>query len=200
MVTSLSDLDLSKSYTYADYLTWQFDEMVEVIKGKVFKMSPAPLPSHQVVAGNLYLKMRLFFENDTCQLFFAPFDVRIPTKSSKDEDIVTVFQPDLCVICDISKIDRRGCLGAPDLVVEILSKSTAEKDLKIKYNLYEEAGVKEYWIIEPEYRKIDQYSLENRVYSLRKIYTQSDTMSSILFPELKIAVVDVFKNADLLDR
>ncbi|MEQ9300357.1 MAG: Uma2 family endonuclease [Cyclobacteriaceae bacterium] len=200
MITSLSELDLSKSYTYADYLTWQFDEMVEVIKGKVFKMSLAPLPSHQLVAGKLHLRMGHFFEDEPCQLFIAPFDVRLPTKSVKDEDIVTVFQPDLCVICDLEKIDRRGCLGAPDLVVEILSKSTAEKDLKVKYQLYEEAGVSEYWIVEPEYRKIDQYQLKEASYQLVKSYTQSDTISSALFPALSISVADIFKEADLLDR
>lgn len=128
--------DPSLSYTYADYLQWKFEEQVELIRGKIFKMSPAPTPLHQKVRGRLFLRFGNFLENKHCQLFSAPFDVRLPVKNKKkDSEITTVVQPDLCVICDESKIDNRGCLGAPDLVIEVLSQGNSTKEIKLKYEL-----------------------------------------------------------------
>ena len=116
--------DLSGTYTYADYLTWQWEEMAELINGKIFKMSPAPSGLHQRISGNLFGPLWNYFRGKKCQVFSAPFDVRLPGSSKKDRDIITVVQPDLCVICDPSKMDERGCLGAPDWIIEILSKYT----------------------------------------------------------------------------
>ncbi len=195
-ITSISQLDFNKIYTYADYLTWQFDEVVELIKGRLYKMTPAPLSEHQRVSGNVFFYLFSYFKNKPCQLFDAPFDVRLPAKGAKDEDILNVFQPDICVICDESKVDRRGCLGAPDLIVEILSQSTAEKDLKIKYALYEEAGVQEYWIAIPQAKSIQHYHLQDGKYVLCGILTESDTITSKLFPDLSIALKDVFEGID----
>src|SRR5215213_10110840 len=113
-------------------------------------MSPAPAPLHQKISGRLFLRIRNFLENKTCHLFSAPFDVRLPRKNKrKDSEITTVVQPDLCIICDELKIDDRGCLGAPDLIIEILSPGNTEKEVKLKFELYEESGVKEYWVIYP---------------------------------------------------
>jgi Uma2 family endonuclease len=146
----LSDLDISKTYTYADYLKWTFDERLELIKGKIFKMSPAPGSIHQRISHRISLKLGNYLIGKSCEIFVAPFDVRLPRLSINDKEILTVVQPDICVICDPAKIDAKGCLGAPDVVVEILSPGNNKKELKNKYEAYEEAGVLEYWIIQPD--------------------------------------------------
>lgn len=135
-----SDLDLSKTYTYADYLKWQFDERLELIKGKIFKMSPAPSSNHQDIAIKVSSELYYHLKGKSCKVFAAPFDVRLSIKIN-DEQVVNVVQPDICVICDLSKIDARGCIGAPDIIVEILSPGNNTKELQNKYEVYEEAGV-----------------------------------------------------------
>ncbi len=142
----LKDLDLTKHYTYADYVKWTFSEAVELIKGRVFKMA-APLSNHQKTSGNLYRIFANYLYKKQCDVYHALFDVRLPKPMSQrrsDKDIETVIQPDICIVCDTLKIDRRGCVGAPDLIVEILSKGTAEKDVKDKFELNEESGDREY--------------------------------------------------------
>jgi Uma2 family endonuclease len=125
--------DLAGTYSYADYLTWQLPEMVELIRGKIFRMSPAPSSRHQKVSGKLFLRIGNFLERQKCQVFSATFDVRLPLKEKSDKEINTVVQPDLCVICDPSKIDDRGCLGAPDWIIEnyhnILHPKTCVRNL-----------------------------------------------------------------------
>ena len=137
------------TYTYADYLQWKFEERLELFKGKIFRLA-APNTKHMVVASNLHLQIGSHFKNHTCFAFIAPFDVRLPVRNrKKDNEITTVVQPDLGVVCDRTKIDERGCCGAPDLVIEILSPGNSEKEVQLKFELYEEAGVKEYWLINP---------------------------------------------------
>jgi Uma2 family endonuclease len=125
-----TDLDLSKSYTYADYLTWDFPERLELLLGKIFPMSPAPSTGHQDISSTLMGQIIQYFKNRGCKVFSAPFDVRLPSPSErkKPEYIDTVVQPDLCVVCDLSKLDKRGCLGPPDWIIEIMSPSTSKKD------------------------------------------------------------------------
>ena len=136
-------------YTYADYLKWKFEERRELFRGKIFKLS-APNTRHQIVSMKLRLRSGGFLEKHPCFVFVAPFDVRLPVKNrKKDNEITTVVQPDLGIVCDRSKIDQRGCCGAPDLVVEILSPGNSQKEVQLKFELYEEAGVTEYWIINP---------------------------------------------------
>ena len=156
-VTRFEDLDLSKQYTYADYLTWEFSERVELFNGWVAKMSRAPTSYHQKVSGELYYHFRKHLGRGPCQMFPAPFDVRLMSKAGVD----TVVQPDLCVICDETKIDRRGCNGAPDFVVEILSPGNSKRELRDKFGLYEEAGVKEYWVVDPQRRSVERYVLKD---------------------------------------
>jgi Uma2 family endonuclease len=121
------------NYTYTDYLTWEMEEMVELIKGKVFKKAAtAPRRILQRLTGNLYTEMNLFLKGKKCQAYIAPFDVRLPLKSKSDDKIYTVVQPDVCVVCDPEKLDDRGCIGAPDLVVEILSPGNQELELQKK--------------------------------------------------------------------
>lgn len=188
--------DPSLRYTYADYLQWKFEEQVELIKGQIFKMSPAPNTKHQIIAGNLFVELKNFLKNQKCKTFIAPFDVRLPIKSQKkDSEITTVVQPDLCVVCDESKIDDKGCIGAPDLIIEILSPGNTKKEVKIKFELYEEAGVKEYWVVYPAEENIAVFILnEKGKYEGAKIYAGNDSILSAAIEELTIKLHDIFTN------
>jgi Uma2 family endonuclease len=190
IVTKFSDLDLTKTYSYADYLKWQFQERVELIKGFILKMSPAPSMVHQRISSNL---TGCFYENlkrKPCNVFQAPFDVRLPIPSAKKDS--TVVQPDLCIICDESKLDARGCNGTPDLMVEIISPNNSKHDVHTKFNLYQEAGVKEYWIIEPNDKIILVYTLVNNEFIGLKPQVEGEKIKSPFFPELDIAIEDIF--------
>ncbi|MGK0413927.1 MAG: Uma2 family endonuclease [Polaribacter sp.] len=189
-------LDYGKVYTYADYLQWRFKERIEIIKGKVFKMSPAPARNHQFTSRELGRIFVNFFHKTTCEVYIAPFDVRLVDKrknSTKDEDITTVFQPDLCVICDKNKLDKRGCIGAPDLIIEILSPSNSSREMKNKYELYEENGVKEYWIVDYVYKTIHRYVLKDDIYIGLKPLIAEETATSYIFPELSFLVGEIFE-------
>lgn len=188
-----ADLDLSKTYTYADYFSWQFEERVELIKGKIFKMSPATNRIHQKLAGYVHIRLGNYLEGRSCEVYEAPFDVRIPRISSEDKQIITVLQPDICVICDLSKLDKRGCLGAPDLVVEILSPGNSARELKNKYDAYEEAGVKEYWIVSPQNQWARIYTLEDGKFRESPYYVAGDTAPSTVLDGFAIVIDDMFR-------
>lgn len=192
IITKFSDLDLTKQYTYADYLLWQFSERVELIRGFIKKMSPAPSRYHQTVAQNLSGIFYTKFRNQQCKVYFAPFDVRLPIPSKNKE--ITIVQPDLCVVCDESKLDDSGCNGAPELVIEILSPNNSKHDLDTKFKLYEEAGVLEYWIVEPVEKMLLVYTLINGKYIGLPPQTEGENIQSRLFPAMEIAVIDVFEN------
>lgn len=195
-ITSLDQLDLSKRYSYADYFKWKFQERVELIKGFIHRMTPAPAPTHQIVFRKLFLRFGNFLEKSACQLFPAPFDVRLPDskKQLDDELVYTVVQPDMCVICDADKIDDRGCLGAPDLMVEILSPGNSKKEMGIKFDLYEENGVKEYWLVDPSEKVVFVYVLEDDRFIGLKPFTEDDEISPKLFPELRFLVKGIFED------
>ena len=186
--------DPSLSYTYADYLQWKFEEQMELIRGKIFKMRPAPAPRHQQISISLASEIYNFLKKKSCKVFTAPFDVRLPVRNKKkDNEITTVVQPDICVICDETKIDSRGCLGTPDLLIEILSPGNTEKEVKLKFELYEEAGVKEYWIVYPAEENIAVFILnENGRYDGAKIYAGNDRIKSIAVKGLIIQPADIF--------
>jgi Uma2 family endonuclease len=156
-------LDLKKRYTYADYLTWEDDKVRELIDGFIKIMSPSASMKHQeisvILVANLYRMIRK--NSGNCKVFHAPFDVRLPKNGEKDDkEIYNVVQPDICVVCDLSKLDKRGCLGAPDLVIEIQSYSTAKYDLTQKFTLYETSGVREYWVVFPYEDVIEVFLLQ----------------------------------------
>lgn len=194
MITSLSQLDLNKTYSYADYVLWQFKERVELLRGKIMTMSPAPNNLHQQVLSELHGHFYIFFKSHPCQVRFAPYDVRLldSKKSHSDNNIFTVVQPDLCVICDESKIEDRGCLGAPDLIVEILSPGNSDKEMKIKYELYQENGVREYWIIHPTEKQLFIFVLENGIFTGKHPIISSDMARSYIFPDLNFPLGDLF--------
>lgn len=180
-ITSLSQLDLNGSYSYGDYLKWKFQERVEIIKGKIMAMSPAPNRLHQRISMKLTKAFLDVFDSHQCELYVAPFDVRFPDNNGK---IKTVVQPDLCVICDPNKLDEKGCIGAPDLIVEILSPGNSKREMKDKYELYQEQGVSEYWIVRPEEQHIQIYVLENGRYIGVQPVVEGDVVTSIKFPAL----------------
>lgn len=187
--------DVSLTYTYADYLKWSLPEMVELIRGKVYKMSPAPSSRHQSVVVNLAAEIKLFLKKQTCKVFVAPFDVRLPRKGKADREIITVVQPDLCVICDPAKIDERGCIGAPDWIVEILSKHTSAKDLNEKFDVYEEAGVSEYWVVHPDEQTVLVYTRndQGKYEGILKPYTRTDNVQPKTLPGLTIDLNEIFE-------
>lgn len=192
-MTNFSDLDLNKSYTYADYLTWKFQERVELIKGKIFKMSPAPRVRHQEVSAFVMNRIYNFLFGKNCKVFSAPFDVRLTKRNKKNELVKTVVQPDICVICDPDKLDEFGCIGAPDIVVEILSPGNNSKELKNKYEVYEENGVKEYWIIHPEEKTFLAYILNKKgKYETVGLKTMGDDITTPVLPGFVLKLDEVF--------
>jgi Uma2 family endonuclease len=194
-ITSLAQLDRGRTYSYADYLGWKFTEMVELLQGRLFPMS-APLEVHQRISWNLGLELGKALEGKPCRAYTAPFDVRLPDRqkvAAGDDDIHTVVQPDLCVVCDLAKLDRRGCLGAPDLVVEILSPGNSEREMGQKYDLYEEAGVREYWIVQPDNRSVLRFALNEagQFVGLRPV-AHGEPLTSAIFPGLSLPTEKIF--------
>ena len=188
-ITSLNQLDLVNGiYSYADYLVWKIKERVELLKGKILEMS-ASSPIHQEISGNLQGALFVFLKNSKCKLYTAPFDVRFPQKG--ESQVYTVVQPDLCVVCDFEKIDSKGCVGAPDLVVEILSPGNSKKEMKSKFALYQEEGVREYWIVDPDRELVFVYVAENKKFK-PTIPIADDYVYSTIFPDFKIHTSDLF--------
>ncbi len=187
------DEKLDKKFSYADYLSWPDDERWEIIKGVAYDMSPAPAREHQRVSAIIFAKIYNFLSNKKCEVYFAPFDVRLgETKDEADEEIETVVQPDIVVICDQNKLDKRGCLGAPDITVEILSPSTSYKDQTEKLLLYEKHGVKEYWIVNPDAKYAMIYCLEGVKYGKPEYLTENDILESRALEGLKINLSEVW--------
>jgi Uma2 family endonuclease len=194
----LSDLDLNKTYSYADYLQWTFQERLELIKGKVFKMTPAPASSHQKISWNISGELYSYLKKKPCQAFSAPFDVKLPSRTAvNDSQIYTVVQPDICVVCDAHKIDRKGCTGAPDIVIEILSPGNSQKELRNKYEVYEESGVKEYWIVSVQNLSFLRYTLnvEGR-YQASRLLTLGDQLTTPILPGFALNLDAVFEGID----
>ena len=189
MITDIEQLDLTKTYTTADYLQWRFQERVELIWGQLFKMSPAPSSRHQIISGSLHSIFWNYLKNKSCKVFAAPFDVYLPTENKN-----TVVQPDLCVICDPAKIQHKGCVGSPDLVIEILSPGNSRKEMREKYDLYEACGVLEYWVVFIEEQIVQRYQLDQRgVYQAQKPNVTGDVVSPLCLAGLGVAVEEVFE-------
>lgn len=180
-------------YTYEDYLKWPEDERWEIIDGIAYDMTPAPLSNHQRVSRELLVSFYQYLKDKSCEVFAAPFDVRMPRAAESAKKATTVVQPDLTIICDQGKIDRRGCVGSPDLVVEISSPSTFHKDIKTKFKRYEEAGVKEYWIVHAEGKTIVVYRLqEDGSYGKPEIFGVEDELTVGIFPDLVLNLKELF--------
>ncbi|ABI68831.1 Uma2 family endonuclease [Syntrophomonas wolfei] len=183
-----------KKYSYADYLQWPDEERWEIIDGVPYDMSPAPSTKHQAISMELGRQIANYLRDKECQVFAAPFDVRLPLNAEKDEEIYNIVQPDLSVICDPSKLDEQGCKDAPDLVIEIISPFTAKKELNEKFNLYERSGIPEYWVVFPKFNVVVVYSLDDEGrYQKSGEFTSDQVLSTKLFPGLEIKLEDVFR-------
>ncbi|HAO19544.1 MAG: hypothetical protein BWK80_16720 [Desulfobacteraceae bacterium IS3] len=187
-------LKKTETYAYGDYLRWPEDERWELIYGDAYNMSAAPSTRHQLVSGELYRQIANFLSDKACKVLSAPFDVRLPNRNEADEEVETVVQPDISVICDLKKIDDRGCRGAPDFIAEITSPFTASKDNIRKVALYEKHGVKEYWIIHP-FDNIVYVRLlnENGRYGSPAIYEALGQLEIATLPGLKIDLELLFR-------
>ncbi len=185
---------LDEKYSYADYLNWSNEERWELIDGVPYNMSPAPSTGHQsisqIVSNELYNFLK---KNKNCKVFSAPFDVRFHEKNeTSDDEIFTVVQPDISVICDETKLNTKGCNGAPDITVEILSPSTSYKDETTKLRLYEKHGVKEYWIINPDAKYIMIYRLKNGEFDKPEYLKEKDTLKSQVLKEFEIELSEIW--------
>jgi len=182
-----------REFSYADYLSWPEGERVEIIEGEAVAMSPAPSRQHQRILGELARQFSNYLVGKTCDVYMAPFDVRLPKGNEKDDDIRTVVQPDLTVVCDRGKLDDKGCKGSPDLVVEIVSPSSFRHDVLTKLRLYEKAGVREYWIVYPGEKAVVVYKLNaGGKYGEIEPYAAEDTLKVGIFDDLDIHLETVF--------
>ena len=185
----------SRSYTYADYLTWTGPDRVELIDGTVYDMRPAPSRRHQAVSGELFKQIAVFLTDRPCRVYAAPFDVRLPDAGSglADDTTTSVVQPDISVFCSEKQLDDKGAKGPPDLVVEILSPSTSSKDSIVKRDLYERHGVAEYWIVDPETRSLYQFVLDNGRYAEPRELVTGMALASQSLPGVQFTVDEVFR-------
>jgi len=175
-----------QQHNYGDYLQWPEDVRYELIDGDAYLMSPAPDLPHQDVAGEIYYQARQALQGKSCRAFIAPVDVRLPKRDEADEFIDSVVQPDVLVVCDANKLDRRGVRGAPDWVVEVLSPSTASHDQIKKRDLYQRHGVREYWLVHPIDRLLFVYKLQNGEYGKPELYPLEGETQVDILPEIVI--------------
>lgn len=178
-------------YTFADYLAWDGESRIEIMDGQLIMMAP-PSRLHQEISGEIFAQLHNFLDGKKCRVYAAPFAVRLfEENDSIPEDIQTVFEPDISVVCDMSKLDEHGCKGAPDMVVEILSPSTAKRDLFFKMWQYRRSGVKEYWVVSPNEKNVAVYTLDDD-YKVTAAYNQEDVAKVHVLPGCFIELAKVF--------
>lgn len=182
----------NKKYTYADYLTWSEEERWEIINGIPY-LQAAPTWQYQAVLLELARQFANYLQDKSCRVFTAPFDLRIPEANEKDEETTNVVQPDIIIICDNSGLKKTGYYGVPELIIEIVSPSTGQKDKIEKFNLYEKAGVKEYWIVEPDEKVVMVFTLEEGRYGRPQMYSEEDKVKVSIFDDLVIDLKPVFE-------
>jgi Uma2 family endonuclease len=180
-------------FNYGDYLKWDDGERWELIDGVAYNMTPTPSRFHQHLSGELYFQFGNFLRTSSYEVYAAPFDVRLPEGDEADDAITTVVQPDICVVCDPSKLDEKGCKGSPDLIVEILSPATARKDLKEKFLRYERAGVREYWIADPSGKTVTVFKRSDAgLFGRPDVYGEEERIKVGIFEDLEIDLQPVF--------
>ncbi len=194
-IISIDDLDFSRRYTIGDYLQWKFDDLVELIRGKIFRMSPSPNIWHQEISYNLTIVLSenfRIYRKKGCRIYVAPTDVFLVEKSKELEDGNVVVVPDICIACNPSKKIFKGYAGVPDFMLEILSPHNSKRDLVYKHNLYEEFQVPEYWIVNPKMRTIQRHILKDGIYEKLKVNREGDVVAPQNFPKLKVELAEVF--------
>jgi len=187
-------LDMNKRYTYADCLSWPESYRCEIINGVARKLPPV-YTAHARVCADLMFVLSTFIKENNCKcaIFSGIFDVRLPKNGEIAYDkIDTVVQPDICVICDKSKLDERGCCGAPDMIVEILSPATIKNDCIRKFLLYEEHGVREYWMVYPNDKAITVFLLQKNGKYEGKLYEFNGKVPVHVFDNYLIDLDDIF--------
>jgi len=182
-----AQVDYNKRYTYSDYIKWDDDERWELIDGVPYMMS-APNRIHQEILGNLHLQFGNFLKGKTCKVYLAPFDVRLNADTYDN----MVVQPDLVIICDKSKLNKAGCAGTPDMVIEILSPSTSRYDRTLKFKTYLESGIKEYWIVDPETKTLAVHILKDSDY-VTHAYTDEDSAPVSVLDGFEVNLSEVFE-------
>jgi Uma2 family endonuclease len=175
-------------YTYRDYLETDEDFRAEIFDGHLYVMTP-PARYHQGILGNLFLKIGNFLAGKPYKVYPAPFGVRLFPKDDLSDD--TYVEPDITVICDPSKLEDRGCKGPPDMIVEILSPSNRSNDTLVKFRKYLQAGVREYWIVDPEEKTVHVCILDKDQYRV-SVYTEIQTAPVSILPGLTIALKPIF--------
>jgi Uma2 family endonuclease len=172
-------------FTYRDYRQWDGAERWELIDGEAKAMSPAPSWAHQRLVGELFFQISAFLRDRPCAAAISPIDVRLPNSDEADDDIETVVQPDLLVVCDPTKIDAAGVRGAPDLMVEVLSPSSAVRDRQLKRELYERHGVREYWLLDPDQRTLTVYQRQGERFA-SPVVVQDGVLESRVLPGFQL--------------
>jgi len=191
-ITDINQLDMDATYTVADYLSWQFDEMVQLIRGKVVRMSPAPRLTHAKISATVERRLyQLIPKGSPCQVFHAPVDVYL---TLPDQSKPTILQPDIFIVCDPAKLKDQGCVGAPDWICEIVSPGSFKLDTVTKKQVYQEAGVQEYLIIHPGDKIVEVYRLgPSGTYLEPDVYTRpGEAWNSVAVPGVRLAFEDVF--------
>lgn len=185
-------LPQEKRYTLADALTWDEQERIELIYGDPVMMSP-PTRAHQRASASLVTQLNNYLDGKKCEVYHAPFAVR-PFERDGDcpEDVDTLVEPDITLVCDPSKLDNTGCKGAPDLVMEILSPSTSRHDKFVKFNLYQRAGIREYWIVDPIDKSVQVFLLENGHYVAKDFGAAGDHLKVNILEDCAIDLSKVF--------
>jgi len=190
MASTVGSLALDKYYTYADYKEWELaeGERYEIIYGEVYAMS-APNTYHQSILMELSRQISNYLTGKPCKVFPAPFDVRLFYTDDESDD--TVVQPDITIICDRKKIGPEGGRGAPDFIAEILSPSNTAIEMQRKFQLYREAGVREYWVLDPEHETLHVYDFKDNAIFPRT-YRSTETAKVGIFEDLEIVLEPVF--------
>jgi len=180
-----------QKYSYADYLTWDERERWEILGG-IPHMQAAPSRIHQEILMELSRQISNYLIDKPCKVYPAPFCVRLDIEKD-DKDVKNVVEPDITIICDSSKLDEKGCKGSPDMIIEIISPSTGKKDRFIKFNMYENAGIKVYWLVEPDQKLVSIFTLQyNGRYGRPEMYSDEDKIKVSIFPDLEIDLSGVF--------
>jgi Uma2 family endonuclease len=190
VMSEAAEIQEESCYTYKDYLKTDEGYRAEIVDGSLYVATP-PTRYHQGIGRNLLVKLALFLEGKPYKVYPAPFGVRpFPKKDLSDD---TYFEPDITVICDTSKLDARGCTGAPEMIVEILSPSNPQHDMLVKFRKYLQAGVQEYWIVDPDAKTVHVCLLEDNQYRV-SVYNETQTVAVSVLPGCVIELKSVFED------
>ena len=184
---------MEECYTLADILNGSENERIELIFGIPVLMAP-PAAVHQEIIAELIFQLKLFLDGKKCKVFPAPYAVRLfEEKNDCPENVHTLAEPDITVVCDPDKMDEIGCKGAPDFIIEVLSPSTRKRDLFTKYHLYLCAGVKEYWVVDPKEKSVRTFLLENGNYLPNGTGSPANTLEVSILKGCMIDLSKVFR-------